>query len=303
MLPIIPHYSQILVCIYYALNNANIIYQALTRASLFNNPGYAPAISLVPDDYLEVMIETSKTVPVVAGSEDLTLTCTVNEVIDGLTNIPSAQWMITTGLVITGDDITVTEAVGDERTTTVTLSFSSLHTSHAGVYMCQGTLDLPANVTNFTSTPTNVSINVRCKLLSVYDSYYLMSINTVPTPTSTLSIPSGTLYEGTLQTMTCTITLPDTVDTDVTVIVDWVLDSTNTIITTTSDRVMVSPASGVMSPFISTLTFNPLIMNDAGQYSCHATANSSSQYITTSSPGSSSVKTITVTGILTCIVI
>ena len=245
------------------------------------------------------MIETSRTVPVVAGSEDLTLTCTVDEIIDGLTNIPSAQWMTTTGLVIPGDDdITINETIIDGKTTTVTLSFSSLYTSHAGEYMCQGTL---ATVTNFTSTPTNVSVNVMCKLLSVYVSYYLICINTVPTPTSTLSIPNGKLYEGTLQTMTCSVTLPDIVDTDVTVIVDWVLDSTNTIITT-SDRVMVSPASGVMSPFISSLTFNPLIMNDAGQYTCHATADSSSQYITTSSQGSSSVKTITVTGILTCIV-
>ena len=247
------------------------------------------------------MIETSRTVPVVAGSEDLTLTCTVNKVIDGLTNIPSAQWMTTSGLVITGDDITITETVIDGKTTTVTLSFSSLYTSHAGVYMCQGTLELPATMTNFTSTPTNVSVNVMCKLLSVYDSYYLMSTNKVPTPTSTLSIPNGQLYEGTIQTMTCTVTLPDTVDTDVTMTVDWILDSTNTIITT-SDRVMVSPASGVMSPFVSSLTFNHLIINDAGQYSCHATADSSSQYIITSSPGSSSVETITVTGILTCIV-
>ena len=123
----------------------------------------------------------------------------------------------------------------------------------------------------------------------------------MPTPTSTLSIPSGLLYEGTLQTMNCTVTLPDTVDTDVIVTVDWILHSTNTIITT-SDRIMVSPVSGVMSSFISTLTFNPLIMNDAGQYSCQATADSSSQYITTSSPGNSLVKTITVTGILTYIV-
>ena len=247
------------------------------------------------------MIETSRTVPVVAGSENLTLTCTVNKVIDGLTNIPSAQWMTTSGLVITGDDITINETIIDEMTTTVTLSFSSLHTSHAGVYICQGTLELPATVTNFTSMPTNVSINVRCKLLSVYDLYYLIFVHIVPTPTSTLNISSGLLYEGTLQTMTCTVTLPDTVDTDVTVIVDWILHSTNTIITT-SDCIMVFPASGVMSPFTSSLTFNPLIINDAGQYTCHATADSSSQYITTSSQGSSSVEPITVTGILTCIV-
>ena len=236
----------------------------------------------------------------VADSENLTLTCTVNEIIYGLTNIPSAQWMTTTGLVITGDDFTINETIIDEMTTTVTLSFSSLNTSHAGVYMCQGTLDLPANVTNFTSTPSTVTVSVRCKLLSVYDPYYLMSVHIVPTPTTTLSISDGLLYEGTLQTMNCTVTLPDTVNTDVTVTVDWIL---NTTIITTSDLVIISPASGVMSPFISTLTFNPLIMNDAGQYSCQATADSSSQYITTSSPDSSSVETITVTGILTCIVI
>ena len=99
----------------------------------------------------------------VAGSENLTLTCTVNEVIDGLTNIPSAQWMTTSGRVITGDDIIITEAIIDEMTTTVTLSFSSLNTSHAGEYMCQGILDLPATVTNFTSEPTTVTVSVRRK--------------------------------------------------------------------------------------------------------------------------------------------
>ena len=134
-------------------------------------------IFLVPKNALNVTVEVSETGPVEAGSENLTLKCAVNEVIEGLTNIPSAQWMTTSGLVIPGDDITKSETMIDERTTTVTLSFSSLHTSHAGDYMCQGTLDLPANVTNFTSTPTNVSINVRCKLLSVYNSYYLMSTN------------------------------------------------------------------------------------------------------------------------------
>ena len=119
-------------------------------------------------------VKVSETGPVEAGNEDLTLKCTVNEVIMGLTNTPSAQWMTTTGLVITGDDITKSETMIDERTTTVTLSFSSLRTSHAGEYICRGTLDLPATVTNFTSTPTTVTVNVRCKLLSVY---YLMSTN------------------------------------------------------------------------------------------------------------------------------
>ena len=51
-----------------------------------------------------------------------------------------------------------------------------------------------------------------------------MSIHTVPTPTTTLMIPtSELLYEGTLQTMTCNVTLPDTVDTNVNVTIDWIL--------------------------------------------------------------------------------
>ena len=140
---------------------------------------------------------------------------------------------------------------------------------------------------------------------TVYDTYYHMSlyIHTVPTPTTTLMIPTSELllYEGTLQTMTCNVTLPDTVDTNVNVTIDWILD-TNIIIITTSDRIIISPVSSLMSPFISTLTFDPLIMSDAGQYYCQSTADSSSQYITPSTtPGNSLVESITVTGILSMI--
>ena len=107
---------------------------------------------------------------------------------------------------------------------------------------------------------------------------------------------SELLYEGTLQTMTCNVTLPDTVDTNVNVTIDWIL-GTNIIITT-SDRIIISPVSSMMSPFISTLTFNPLIISDAGQYYCQSTADSTSPYITTSTTlGNSLVETITVTGI------
>ena len=110
------------------------------------------------------MVEASMTDPVLAGSEDLTLTCTVNEVIDGLTNKPSAQWMTITGPIIPGDDVTITETVIDDSMTIVNLSFISLHTSHAGQYMCQGILDSPATLNDIiTSTPANFTVNVICK--------------------------------------------------------------------------------------------------------------------------------------------
>ena len=111
---------------------------------------------------------------------------------------------------------------------------------------------------------------------------------TVPTPTLDLSVPSGPLYEGTSRTLTCTVTLPDTVDTDVTVDVHWTSAAS-------TDRVMISNVTSMRSPFISTLTLSPLNMSDAGQYSCEATADSSSQYIAASSQGQSQLGTVAVT--------
>ena len=112
----------------------------------------------------------------------------------------------------------------------------------------------------------------------------------MPTPTLDLSVPSGLLYEGTSQILTCTVSLPDTVDTDVNVTVQWMHNGTVT-------AVMISDVSSMTSPFISTPTLSPLSMTDAGQYSCVATAYSSSHYITTSSQGHSSEVILNVTGI------
>ena len=112
----------------------------------------------------------------------------------------------------------------------------------------------------------------------------------MPTPTLDLSVPSDPLYEGTSQTLNCTVTLPDTVDTDVNVTVQWTHNDTMT-------DVMISDVYSMRSPFISTLTLSPLSMTDAGQYSCVATADSSSQYISTS-PENTTEETLDVTGML-----
>ena len=115
----------------------------------------------------------------------------------------------------------------------------------------------------------------------------------VPTPSVSLSVPSGPLYEGTSQTMTCTATLPEPVDTDVTVGVVWRFTDTQIV---NSTRIQISPVSSTRSPFTSTLTLSPLSMSDAGQFSCEATADSTSQYITASSLGERQDKTVTVEG-------
>ena len=86
-----------------------------------------------------MVIDVSEAGPVEAGSAGLTLTCTVTEVISGLTNMPTAHWMGPSGPVTSEDDIIMTETFINDTTVTVTLAFSSLHTSHAGLYTCQGT--------------------------------------------------------------------------------------------------------------------------------------------------------------------
>ena len=96
-----------------------------------------------------------------AGSGELTLTCTVCEVITGLTNMPSAQWEGPSGTVSSGDDIIVTEVFRNATTAILTLTLSPPHTSHAGEYTCQGVADTPAPDGPLTSSssPTTVTVS------------------------------------------------------------------------------------------------------------------------------------------------
>ena len=91
-----------------------------------------------------------------------TLTCTVREAILGLTNMPSAQWI--------KNNVSLGGTVRNDTTSAVaTFSFSPLKTSHAGQYICQGTLYSVAatNATNgvITNSTQPVSVNVICKCI------------------------------------------------------------------------------------------------------------------------------------------
>ena len=110
----------------------------------------------------------------------------------------------------------------------------------------------------------------------------------MPTPTVILSAPSGTLFEGESLILTCTATLPPSVDTDVTAAFNWMLGAIN------DDRVNMTIVESARSPFKAILTINQLMKTDAKPYSCEVTVTSSSHYITESSQGSGSIKNITV---------
>ena len=124
--------------------------------------------SPAPPNPLEVETEVSEDGPVEAGSEGLTLTCTVHETINGFSNIPSGHWMGPSGPVTSREGIVMVETRGTIQgiwsSLTINVTFSSLHTSHAGNYTCQWILFTPAEggkTVTITSTP--LTVTVRCK--------------------------------------------------------------------------------------------------------------------------------------------
>ena len=76
------------------------------------------------------------------SGETYNLTCTVESNVP-----PTIQWLYSsTGSRVTNDgNITVETQTATGSTTTLTLSFSPLHTSHGGLYTCQSTIDSPAS--------------------------------------------------------------------------------------------------------------------------------------------------------------
>ena len=84
-----------------------------------------------------VTITPSSSDPVSAGSS-LTLTCTA--VCD---RVPRLTWVGPNGAVVTGNGITVSPQTNDGRISTLTLTFNSIRTSHAGYYRCMSELTEP----------------------------------------------------------------------------------------------------------------------------------------------------------------
>ena len=114
----------------------------------------------VPSGSLAVETEVSEEGAVEAGSGGLSLSCRVHETISGLSNMPSAEWVGPSGLVSSGGDISITVDFQDDTTINTTLTFLSVSTSHAGQYICQGSVQTPAPVGTVAnnSTPTDVTV-------------------------------------------------------------------------------------------------------------------------------------------------
>ena len=113
----------------------------LLIASLFSL-----SASLVPPQVITVSIEVQGSS--VAGDE-YSITCTVMEDIEGLTNSPTLRWVDPDGNTVSGELITVNETT--DMSATQTLTFDPLRTSDGGNYTCQVMLvSPPGNIENST---------------------------------------------------------------------------------------------------------------------------------------------------------
>ena len=117
---------------------------------------YPICLLFIPQDYLYLhdlfstelpqnITITSSGVPISGATYNLT--CTVEA------NVPqTVQWLYSSNgsEVTSSGNITVETERTTNSTTTLTLSFSPLHTSHGGQYTCQSKIDTPPSTVNAT---------------------------------------------------------------------------------------------------------------------------------------------------------
>ena len=75
----------------------------------------------------------------------LSIRCIVTETVDGLSARPVLQWLNHNGSnIVSGGGVTPDGPNFQSTVTTLTMMFSALRTSHAGRYVCRGSLTSPA---------------------------------------------------------------------------------------------------------------------------------------------------------------
>ncbi len=109
------------------------------------------------------MIIGGDTSPATAGSTR-TLSC-VTSVVEGLVVDPSVTWMHSDGsVVLSGEQIAVGSPEVMSNTTTLTLTFTPLHTSHGGEYVCLASITIKEVSIEGLSSTAAVNVTVNGKL-------------------------------------------------------------------------------------------------------------------------------------------
>ena len=124
---------------------------------------YLSIIPSVPHDAVTASVSRSGTA---RAGMIYSLTCTVSK-ISGLVNSPTATWTTGGVAVSNGNDITVSTTTSDTSSSS-TLTFEPLTTSHEGIYMCLGSLNSPAlDEPLTTSNPENQRVQSKPIYLNV----------------------------------------------------------------------------------------------------------------------------------------
>ena len=207
--------------------------------------------------------------------EEYLLNCTVN-VIKRLIVTPTIVWIkdnVNTSLV--SDDlktISVPSVLSNISNTMYSLSlfFSSLNTSDAGQYTCQATITV--NKINVTTANSSIEDLVLQSKYNLNKQSYIIFINIVPQPViaiSTHPVNASTLVEGTYLDIVCTVSLGDTVNTGVSVIVEWSHNGSSPL-TNNSDYTISSVTMLRSDMYTSTLRIENLdsTRDNGTMYSC-----------------------------------
>ena len=106
------------------------------------------------------LIITASAVSAPSLGQSLRLRCLVSEDVSGLSTRPVLQWLNNDGSdIVIGNGISLDGPNSLSTLTTLALVFSALHTSHAGRYICRGSLTSPALSSSLVKTADyNISI-------------------------------------------------------------------------------------------------------------------------------------------------
>ena len=99
----------------------------------------------------------------------------------------------------------------------------------------------------------------------------MSSFPSVPVPSPSISVSNtGSVYAGTLLSLTCDYTLSPSVDTSPNIVVAWMVNGRA--VDTTPGRISIDGA---------TLSFSPVATSDSGRYTCELHVTTSQIHVTT----------------------
>ena len=172
--------------------------------------------------------------------------------------------------------MTVSRNVTDGLVTTVVVQFSSLHTSHSGIYTCISNIDDPPSREQAVHLLQIKSKNLYYFILRLFtyisnQGVFYVYIS-LPVPHPRLLITREPAHPVRLFTtnsliLTCIIQLVPEVDIPVTINSQWTGHSS---LTDNRGRVSVSKLKGLHPLYESTVIFSTLKISDSGSYVCSA---------------------------------